>query len=188
MRERTLVEPAIAAFVAADAIASDDPQLAHIRLVAETFQHGPMYRAPSPRAKQLPEPWRSLIVPSRRRGPVGTLAVSAATPVFDGFAVAVSAVQSDEDGWTAEVEVAPELEMFSPFDGPRVRPRRLTWWAADDRGNQYLGGIGEWSGGEESAHGSIHFSGALDLKAAYIDLLPTALTQRAVIRVPLEWS
>ena len=34
----------------------------------------------------------------------------------------------------------------------------------------------------------MHFGGPLDRNATYVDLLPTAETQRAVIRVPLDWG
>jgi hypothetical protein len=187
MHEQSVVEPAIEALVAAGALTGDEPELDDVRAVAAALPHGVMFGVQGTNAKALPEPWRSVVRGSRGRGPEGTVAVRAATPVFDGFAVAVSAIQSGEEGWSAEVEVAPGLEMFSPFDGPRARSRQLTWWAADDRGHHYLGGIGSWSGGETSARGTIQFSSALDPKATYVDLLPTATAQRAVIRVPLEW-
>ena len=188
MHEESMVEPAIDALVAAGALTGDEPELADVRAVAAALPHGMMFGVQGTNAKALPEPWRSVVRGSRGRGPDGTVAVRATTPVFDGFAVAVSAVQSSEEGWSAEVEVAPGLEMFSPFDGPRPRSRRLTWWAQDDRGHHYLGGIGSWSGGDTSASGTIQFSSALDPKATYVDLLPTATTQRAVIRVPLVWA
>ena len=187
MRETPTVEPAIDALVAAGALAADDPVLDELRAVAATMTREARLGMQNPGAAPLPEPWRSVSQRSSRKGPAGTVAVRAATPVFDGFAVAVSAVQSDEESWTAEVEVAPALEMFSPFDPPRARSRPLAWWAADDRGHHFLGAIGSWSGGDDLGRGTIHFAAALDPKAAYIDLLPTATTHRAVIRVPLEW-
>jgi hypothetical protein len=188
MHEQSAVEPAIDALVAAGVLTGDEPELADVRAVAGALPHGVMFGVQAANTNALPEPWRSVVRGSRGRGPDGTVAVRAATPVFDGFAVAVSAVLSGEEGWSAEVEVAPGLEMFSPFAGPRPRSRPLTWWAADDRGHHYLGGIGGWSGGETGARGTIQFSSALDPKATYVDLLPTATTRRAVIRVPLVWS
>jgi hypothetical protein len=187
-RESVVVEPAIESLLAAGALSPDDPALADLRAATEAMTSGALYGGPVSMSKALPEPWHSVFHPSRTGGPVGTLAVNAATPVFDGFAVAVTALQSQRDAWAVEVEVAPGLERYSPFETPRARSRQLTWWAADDRGKPFLGTIDTWSDGEHSGRGSIQFTSALDPKAKYIDLLPTAATRRAVIRVPLEWS
>ena len=48
--------------------------------------------------------------------------------------------------------------------------------------------MGGWSGGDGHAQGEINYWPALDPKATRLDLMPTAETSRAVIRVPLSWT
>jgi hypothetical protein len=187
MHETPDVESAIDALVACGALSDEDPSLIGVRAVAEATGRARRFGGTSNR-KKLPEPWRSALGGRNRRGPDGTIVVSASSPVFDGFAVAVGALESDEDGWRIEVEAAPGMEVFSPFAAPRARFRRLVWWAADDRRHHHLGRLSDWSGGEDWGGGTIEFETPLDPKASYVDLRATATTHRAVIRVPLEWA
>ena len=62
--------------------------------------------------------------------------------------------------------------------------QHLTWWAADNLGNYYLGEQGSWDprGGRGRAQWALASS---DPRASSIDLMPTATTARAVIRLPL---
>jgi hypothetical protein len=188
MHSEPVVEPAIDALVASGALSAEDPALAEVRAVAEATGRSMRFGGPAPKRSKLPEPWRSVLSRPNRRGPVGTIVISATSPVFDGFAVAVSALQSDEESWTIDVEVAPGMEVFSPFASPRARVRQLVWWAADDRRHHYLGRLSGWSGDEDHGSGSIEFETPLDPKASYVDLQATASTHRAVVRVPLEWA
>jgi hypothetical protein len=122
----------------------------------------------------------------REDGPKGTIALAAVTPVFDGFSVAVSSVESRPDGFHIEVDVAPGTEGGGPFDWG-VRPRQLAWWAADDRGNHYLGHSGSWSGDEDHSSGDIDFWPPLHPAAGELRIMPTGEKSRAVINVPLPW-
>lgn len=66
--------------------------------------------------------------------------------------------------------------------------QHLTWWAVDDLGNHYLGEQGSWHLGEDRCGGAIGFWPALHPRASRVDLMPTATTARAIIRVPLPWA
>jgi hypothetical protein len=181
------LEPAIEALTAAGALAPDDPTLADVRAVAaivDRHQHPRGAR----RIGRLPEPWRSLL--ARRGsvdGPSGTAAIGLFTPVFDGIAIAALSLESGEEGFEVEVEVTPNLVMHDPFEDSGLG-RTLTWWARDDRGNHYLGHVGDWGGGGACGHGGVSFGPALDPRAGRLELLPTAETSRAVISFELPWA
>jgi hypothetical protein len=183
----TDLEPAIEALMAAGALDPDDPGLADVRAVAsmiDPHQHPPGAR----RLKRLPEPWRSLLARrGRMDGPTGTAAIGLVTPVFDGIMVSATSLESGEEGFEVEVEVAPDVVMLDPFEDSGVR-RTLAWWARDDRGNHYLGQVDGWSGRDGRGSGDISFSPALDPEARRLELLPTAETSRAVIAFPLPWA
>jgi hypothetical protein len=110
------------------------------------------------------------------------------TPEFDRHFAAIYSVESDPDGFTAEAAVSPpDIE---PHPGNLdLEDRSLTWWARDDRGNHYLG---HWNGSHRHDDaiktGSLAFSPALDPQATRLDILPTGLTERAVISFALSWG
>jgi hypothetical protein len=181
------LEPAIDALLAAGALEPDDPVIDEVRAVLEAMGHHPGMRSGGRARRQVPQPWRSLLTrQGREDGPKGTIALAAVTPVFDGFSVAVSSVESRPDGFHIEVEVAPGTEGGGPFDWG-VRPPQLAWWAADDRGNHYLGHSGSWSGGEDQGSGDIDFWPPLHPAAGELRIMPTGEKSRAVINVPLPW-
>jgi hypothetical protein len=64
----------------------------------------------------------------------------------------------------------------------------MAWWAADDCGHHYLGRQGEWHASEDRSGGQVEFWPALDPAARVLDIMPTTMTARAMIRVPLEWG
>ena len=70
-----------------------------------------------------------------------------------------------------------------------LEERSLTWWARDDRGNHYLG---HWNGSHRHDDaiktGTLAFAPALDPLATRLDVLPTGLTERAVISFALSWD
>ena len=178
--------PAIEALVAARALSADDPALDDLRAVVEALQHG--NPSSSPTTNRLPEPWRSLLARrSLETGPTGTIVIGAFTPLLDGVSVGVIGLEASETGFTLEVEATPGLGAGMPFESS-LQQQQLAWWAADDRGNHYLGQMGGWSGGDGHAQGEINYWPALDPKATRLDLMPTAETSRAVIRVPLSWT
>jgi hypothetical protein len=181
------LEPAIDALLAAGALEPDDPVIDEVRAVLEAMGHHPGMRSGGRARRQDPQPWRSLLTrQGREDGPKGTIALAAVTPVFEGFSVAVSSVESRPDGFQIEVDVAPGIEGGGPFDWG-VRPQQLAWWAADDRGNHYLGHIGGWSGGEDHSSGEIDFWPPLHPAAGELRIMPTGEKSRAVINVPLPW-
>jgi hypothetical protein len=170
-------EEAIDALLAAGAIAPDDPRLADARAVSAARSGGG--------ASKLPDPWRSVYSPRRTQGRQGQAVVGAVTPPFDGIEVAIAAIDTrDEAGFAIDVEVTPDVMMGSRTSA--LDRRSLAWWARDDRGNHYLGHMGSWAGGDDSGHGTIGFDAQLDPAATVLELLPTAETERAVIRIPLE--
>jgi hypothetical protein len=181
------LEPAIDALLAAGALEPDDPVIDEVRAVLEAMGHHPGMRSGGRARRQVPQPWRSLLTrQGREDGPKGTIALAAVTPVFDGFSVAVSSVESRPDGFHIEVDVAPGTEGGGPFDWG-VRPRQLAWWAADDRGNHYLGHSGSWSGDEDQGSGDIDFWPPLHPAAGELRIMPTGEKSRAVINAPLPW-
>jgi hypothetical protein len=141
-------------------------------------------RDPAVPPRDLPGPWRSLLARwGQAGGPVRTIAVGAVTPSFDGVTAAVIALESRAEHFSIAVELVPGVRTGLPYaDLPGQR--HLTWWAADDQGNYYLGEQGSWNPGADRSWGTIGFWPALDQRATRVDLMPTATTTRAVIRVP----
>lgn len=183
------IEPAIDALVAAGAVSVGDPLLDDMRTVLEALQgRGPGPAATPPLRSDITDPWRSLLARhGRDDGPTGSIVLGAVPPAFDGFSVAVLDLESDENRFRADVEVAPAAAHHMPYDWG-MGPQPLAWWARDDRGNHYLGQPGQWSYNEHYGHGTISFHPALDPQATQLELLPTAQTTRAVISFSLPWS
>jgi len=182
------LDSTVGALVAAGALAAGDPAIAEAREVLRRHTHGGRRGRGGSRAQPLAEPWQSLLAGRRRgAGPEGRVMVGAATPRFDGLTVAVLAVRSTAEEFTADVELSPGLPNWhaglSRVDGPM-----LAWWAVDDRGGYYLGLPGNWHSAPDRAGGQVEFWPALDPAATRLDIMPTALTQRAVIRIPLSWA
>ncbi len=123
-----------------------------------------------------------------RRGvserPPATVAVGAVTPPFDGISVGVLVLSVTEGGFEIEVEVTGRALGLGPFD-LSVGDEAIAWFAADDRGNHYLGAPEHWGGDGVRRSGTIGFWPGLDPRATRVDLMPTARAARAVIRVPL---
>jgi hypothetical protein len=178
------IERSIDALTAAGALDGADPVIDQLRAVVGTVPHQPGTPAG---ARRLPEPWRSL--PRRQgkvNGPELTIPIGATTPLFDGFSVAVTALESRRDSFAVHVEVTPGMAGHGPWGDDDLPAGSLAWWAADDRGNAYLGQMGSWSGGDDHSDGEINFEAALDPNAKRLRLMPTGPTMRAVIEFPLE--
>jgi hypothetical protein len=182
------VESSIEALVTAGSLAPGDPALAEVRAVAARLSRrgGRARRLGHP--GPLPEPWRSLLARrGRAGGPEGLVVAGVTTPEFDGIMVAILAVRSAEEGFSADVETVPGLRRWRMFRMVVDEPI-LVWWAADDRGHHYLGQHGSWHSGEDYGGGQIEFWPALDPAAKVLDIMPTTMAARAVIRVPLDWE
>ena len=199
-----MLADAIDALAAAGRLDPDGQQLAGLAAVLDALalpggpgwpgrgRPGPGRPGPGgsgPGGTVLPEPWRSLLAGrGRADGPVGAVAIGAATPSFgDGLSVLVLVLQSEPAGFQVEVETSAELGHM-PFASVVDERAELTWWAADDRGGHYLGEISNWSSNQDGYEGTIDFWPALDPRAAVLELMPTAVTERAVITVPLSWA
>lgn len=180
------LETTIATLIAAEALPDDDPDIGNARAILAMLR--PRGAATPDKPDGLAQPWRSLLARwDQARGPVGTVTVGAITPPFDGVTAAVVALKSEDEHFGIKVELAPCVHNGLPW---RDLPDQqyLTWWAADDRDNYYLGEPGSWFPDDDRCGGAIGFWPALDPQAARIDLMPTATSARAVIRVPLPWS
>lgn len=186
---RLALEATIAALVAAGALRPDAPVIGAARAALTTLR--PDGAAPAGAAAPAgspPGPWPSLLARwGQTGGPVGTIAVGAVTPAFDGVTAAVIALESRDEHFGANVELMPAARTGLPYyDLPDQQ--HLTWWAADDLGHHYLGEQGSWYPRDDWCQGTILFWPALAARASRIDLMPTATTARAVIRVPLPWA
>ena len=180
---RLALEATIAALAAAGAIPADGSAAGAARAVAAVLRPDSVSTAGVP--GDLPGPWPSLIARwGRTGGPVATIPAGAVTPSFDGVTAAVIALESSDEHFGISVELVPQVRTGLPY---RDLPdwQHLTWWAADNLGNCYLGEQGSWDPRGGRCRGAIGFWPALDARASSIDLMPTATTARAVIRVPL---
>ena len=179
------METSIEALIAAGALEADDPAIGEVRRVMGALFRG-SGTVPATNAA-LPQPWRSVLARrGRASGPEGLAVAGATTPPLDGFTLAILAVRSTDERFYADVETVPGLpHSHWPF-GAVDRPL-LAWWATDDRGQHYLGAQGEWQFSEDRSGGQIEFWPALDPAAKVLDIMPTTMTARAVIRVPLDW-
>lgn len=177
-----ILEVVLDALGACGALTPGDRAADDARMVLAAFRHrGEQGQAPG---KALPGPWSRLL--GRRsvnHGPDGEVAMAALTPPIDGVTVLMWGLTSGAGSFVADVEVSPDLGL----PGDLIGHPRLTWWAADDLGNPYLGHPRSWHLREDRDHGQIEFRPALDPSARLIVLMPSALNSRAVIRVPLVW-
>jgi hypothetical protein len=182
------LESSIEALVAAGSLASDDPAIAEARAVTSHLSRGSGGARAAGHQGPLPEPWRSMMARrGRGSGPDGLVVAGVTTPEFDGITAAVLTVSSADEGFSADVEMVPGLPhwrwLYASVDQPL-----LVWWAADDRGHHYLGHHASWHSSLEHSGGQIEFWPALDPAARVLDIMPTTMAARAVIRVPLEWG
>jgi hypothetical protein len=178
------VDPAIEALVACGALATDAAVVEETLAVAEALN--PTGAPPVVGGVALPSQWQSLL--ARRGcggGPTGTVVVGALTPVFDGISAAVLDLESSDETFQIEIEIAGIAA--SVFSGD-VAAVRISFTASDDRDNHYLGGLTGWSGSDQGLEGQAEFWPALDPLARRLDLALTAERSRAVIRVPLAWA
>ena len=137
-----------------------------------------------------PQHWRGLFARRHRDdGPTGDVLLAAATPVFDNTAVVVYDMRSESHGFSIQARaVGDAAGDVNPFESglPGVP---LAWWARDDRDNTYLGQWGGHSGGDHDISGELGFHPPLDPRARQLVIMPTGLSQRAVIEVVLpDWS
>ena len=184
--EPDALDATIEVLVAAGRLAAGDPVIGDARAVLQQYSHG-LGSGPGGR-RRLPEPWRSLLAGSgRSTGRDGLVVVGAATPRFGGVAAVVLAVQSFADVFTVAVELTPSVPHWHAGLS-RVDEPILVWWAADDRGGHYLGQPKSWHSGAERSGGQVEFWPALDPAATRLDIVPTTVTERAVIQVPLNWA
>jgi hypothetical protein len=180
------METSTEALVAAGALKADDPVVGEVRAVAGGLFHGRGTASATHAA--APEPWRSMLARrGRPGGPEGLAVAGATTPPLDGYTLAILALRSTDERFYAEVETVPGLPHWHWPSGQVDKPL-LAWWAADDRGHHYLGGQEEWHFSEDRAGGQIEFWPALDPAARVLDIMPTTMSARAVISVPLEWG
>lgn len=101
-------------------------------------------------------------VPQRRRallrrhhatgGPVGSVSIGAVTPIFDGVIAVLPALRSHDAGFEVDVEMTGPLVLNRPFHDD-LAGTWITYSAVDDRGNAYLGALGDWSGSDDRLAG-----------------------------------
>lgn len=165
----------------------DDPILDEVGQIANALQGGP-YGGNAPRNAK--RPWKGLFTRRNRAdGPIGDVALAAATPEFDNTVVVAYDLRSEPSGFNIQARVLGQgAGSIGPFhdDLPGIP---LAWWAEDDRGNTYLGHWGGHGGSTGDISGDLTFYPPLDPKARQLTILPTGLTHRAVIDVALpDWQ
>ncbi len=134
------------------------------------------------------EPWRSLLASrGRTGGHRGTLLVGAVTPVFGRISAALLQLESSEDGFHCDFEISGSLAL-GMHNAADLAADLVTFAAADDRGNHYLGQTNNWGGGEGLTSGTLDFWPALDPHAEQLDLILTTSQARATIAIPLIWT
>lgn len=181
------LEPAITALTAAGALEPQDPVCGELRAVASRLGDGGYRPVVAQGPTELPEPWKSLFARhGRSDGPLGSILVNATTPPFDGIALCLLQLSSDQESFTVDAEIAGEVGPLMPFDSV-LDGSGLTWWADDDRGNSYLGAMEGSSGSDALLQGEVGFFPALDPEAGELEVTITASTTRAVISFPLTW-
>jgi len=187
---RAALEAAIGALAAVGALSADDPVVGDARAAAELMHPGsrPKRSLAAPDAIGMPVPWRSLLTRwDRADSPAGSVLVGKVSAPFDGVRVAVTAIDSWPEFFSIGVEVVPGLPTGLPYSALDDL-RHIIWWAVDDQGNYSLAEQGSWNPGAARAQGSLGFWPGLDPRAAWVDLMPTTASARAVIRVPLPWA
>jgi hypothetical protein len=187
---RAALEAAIGALAAVGALPADDPVVGDARLAAELMHPGtrPKRSLGAADAVSLPVPWRSLLTRwSRADAHAGSVLVGKVSAPFDGVQVAVTAINSRPEFFSVGVQVVPGLPTGLPYRALDDL-RHITWWAVDDQGHYSLAEQGSWNPGASRAQGSLGFWPGLDPRAAWVDLMPTTASARAVIRVPLPWA
>jgi hypothetical protein len=175
------IEAAIDALCAAGAVDRSSPLVDEVRDVAVTLA------GESQPAKTQRQPWRSLTKRASAANRVeGVIAIGVVTPPVDGVTIRIDCLVASDEGWETEITTSP-----SAFVGPhtsRLTGPTMAWWAADDRGNHYLGHTGSWSSNDSTGQGTVEYQPALDPKARELHLLPTGASHRAVITlVDLPW-
>lgn len=120
-------------------------------------------------------------------GATGTMPVAAITPPVDGVAVAVHVLDADPGGFSLEVETAPG---WGPHHRLFTEAGRsaLAWWVEDDRGGVHLGHVGSSGGSADRMTGTVQFTGGLDAAAKELRIIPTGMTERAVVTGRDPWK
>ncbi len=174
------VQVSIETLVAAGALAPDDPLIDELLAVSEALSNQ------SVNAGTLPEPWGSLVARSHHvDGPTGAAAIGVVTDPIDGTRVSAAALVSKAESFHIAVAVSPgAFGGRHPFE-PSLTEDPLRWRCEDDRGNHYMGSMGNWGGGPDLMEGTIEFWPPLDPRAEVLRFTPTGKTMRAVITVPL---
>ena len=197
---KTPLEPTVEALVAAGTLAWDDPDVQDALAVvsATGFLGGLAIAAPGqaaplvadPSRRSMPEPWASILADrDRGHGPNGLVIIGATTPTFDGVTIQLVALDSTPESFALDVRLH-DATASRPGDLHFGHPQ-VTWWAVDDRGDHYLGHLGvDWIYHHVSGFGfsQVSFWPPLDPTATWLEIMPTAATSRAVLRVPLRWA
>lgn len=182
------LEATYEALFAAGMIDAESHTMAELRVVAGTF---PMHPNQPPPPADLPDPWRSLVV--RREagpGPEGAMAIGVVTPPIDGVTVKMDGLVTRPEGFEVRVTTSPAVDLTHRNDlDPAMRPQ-IIWWAHDDLGGHYIGGMGNvWLTGRGIGTGAIRFRPPLNPRARTLTLTPTGRTSRAAIVLnDLPWA
>jgi hypothetical protein len=178
------IEMTIDAFVAAGALAADDPVIEEVRRVSVALSSQPGASA------NVPEPWASLIAGNQRNdGPTGAAAIGVVSDPVDGTVICVEGLVSAPDSFQVSVATSPGESLASHPFRTGVKEVALAWSAEDDRGNHHVGGMNGWGGGPDLSEGTIEFWPPIHPQARELKLMATAATERAVITVPLpDWN
>ncbi len=177
--------PVVEGLVAVGALDPTDPELAALRWVTDVLG-GP--RAGADPAPSVPQLWATMLAQERvfspRAAMAGAVPVGAVAGPFDGVVVAIEGIDAQSEGFAIEVAVSPGARLNRRADGTA-----LEWWAQVDTGDVVLGMLEDWAGPAEATkdklYGRIEFHRPLDARARVLRVMPTTMTERAVVTITL---
>ena len=167
------------ALVATGAIDHDDPMLEETRCIWKALATA----TPDP---GLRPPWDSLLSRfSKSDGLTGSVPIGTTIDDLEGYAIRFDALTTDEGSFSIALTVSPGTPLLRHFPGIDLDMSPVTWWAKDDRGNNYVAFFSRGGGGGPSAEGEVRSLAPLDPNALELTLMPTTTHARGIVTVPL---
>jgi hypothetical protein len=181
----------IAALEAADALPPLSPvpgRLAALCASLRVSGHG----ITAPPARDLPEPWLSMLAHYHRRKPDiapardGYATIAAGLPELDGIRVVLLG-QDNSDGNTVLNVLASGLSPGNGFSGSDTH-FPLSIWVRDSGGRWHATRTSGWHWADGEYAISLHMVPPLARSTHWIDVLAAGLSAEVRVRLPLDWG